>query len=74
MVRVRFPDDAAERRALGFLPGRFSFRSFADGITLVPEPALAALAIAGISFTVEGPATYDQRVPAVLDPAAAPVQ
>jgi len=57
MVRIRFPDADAKRRALGFLPGRFSFKSWATGEMLVPEAALPYLAVEGISFTVEGPAT-----------------
>ena len=74
MIRIRFPDTTSERRALGYLAGRFAFRSWADGETLVPEPALAALAVQGISFTVEGPATYEQSIPAVRGPAAPAVQ
>ena len=54
MIRIRFPDPETEKRALGFLAGRFSFRSWSNGETLVPSAALAALALAGISyFTVE---------------------
>jgi hypothetical protein len=50
MIRIRFPDAASERRALGYLAGRFSFKSWADGVTLVPDDALAALARASIPF------------------------
>jgi hypothetical protein len=57
MIRIRFPDSASERRALGYLTGRFSYRSWANGETLVPEAALAAMAVEGIPFVVEGPAT-----------------
>jgi hypothetical protein len=57
MIRIRFSDTATERRALGFLAGRFSFKSWANGETLVPTTALAALAQEGIPFTVVGPAT-----------------
>jgi hypothetical protein len=63
-----------ERRALGYLAGRFSFKSFDDGTTLVPETALGHLAAQGIRFTVQGPAAYDQIVPTVRDSAAADVQ
>jgi hypothetical protein len=56
MVRIRFPDTDAKRRALGFLPGRFSFKSWSTGEMLVPEAALPCLAVEGIPFTVEGPA------------------
>lgn len=58
MVRIRFSDPDAKRRALAYLPGRFSFKSWASGEMLVPEAALPFLAVEGISFHVEGPATY----------------
>jgi hypothetical protein len=64
MIRIRFPDSATEQRALGFLAGRFSFRSWANGETLVPSAALASLALAGIPFSTVGPAAEidaDQR-------------
>jgi hypothetical protein len=48
MVIIRFLDETAERRALDWLAGRFSFKSWAAGQTLVPEAALAQLARAGI--------------------------
>jgi hypothetical protein len=54
MIRIRFPDMATEQRALGFLAGRFSFRSWANGETRVPSAALAALALAGIQFSTQG--------------------
>jgi len=56
MILVRFPNSESERRALGFLAGRFSFKTWATREALVPENALAFLATEGISFTVEGPA------------------
>jgi hypothetical protein len=74
MIRIRFPDDAAKRRALGRLAGRFPFTSWATGEMLVPEAALGFLAVEGISFLVEGPATYEQNAPALRGPAPAPVQ
>lgn len=75
MIRIHFPDAATERRALGYLAGRFSFRTFDDGETLVPESALAALAVEGIPFNVEGPATYERSIlPKVRNPAAPAVQ
>lgn len=61
MIRIRFPDEASERRALGHLAGRFSFKSWASGETLVPETALVSLALEGLRFNVEGPATYESR-------------
>jgi len=62
-----------ERRALGFLPGRFSFKSWATGEMLVPDTALPFLAQEGISFTVEGPATYEQYLPSIRTPPASAV-
>ena len=73
MIRVRFLDAASERRALGFLAGRFPFKSYADGCTLVPESALSRLAVEGISFTVEGPASYEQSISTIRDSSASPV-
>lgn len=60
MIIIRFPDPELERRALGFLAGRFSFKSWSSGETMVPERALPALATEGIRFSVEGPATYER--------------
>jgi len=74
MICIRFSDSNAERRALGYLAGRFSFKSSASGETLVPDEALPALAREGIRFTVEGPATYEQLVPPLRDPSAHAVQ
>ena len=74
MIRSRFPDSQTERRALGFLAGRFSFKTWENGDTVVPESALAAMAVQGIAFTVQGPATYEQSVPAVRGPVAPAVQ
>ncbi len=56
MIVIRFPDSASERRALGYLAGRFSFSTRSTGETLVPEAALPFLAAEGIAFNVEGPA------------------
>ena len=56
VIIIRFPDDKAKRRALGFLPGRFCFKSWATGEMMAPESALPALAVEGIRFGVEGPA------------------
>ena len=73
MILIRFPDLESKRRALGFLAGRFSFKSWATGETAVPEVALAHLATEGISFVVEGPATYERLISAVRNPPAAAV-
>ena len=74
MIRIRFPDPEAKRRALGRLAGRFPFKSWATGEMLVPEVALSYLAVEGVAFLVEGPATYEQNAPALRSLAAAPVQ
>ena len=73
MVIIRFPDAETGRRGLGFLAGRFSGKSYACGETIVPEAALSYLALEGIAFTVEGPATYDRLTP-LRDPTPAAVQ
>lgn len=61
MIFIRFPNTESKRAALAQLAGRFNFKSWASGEMLVPEDALAYLAVQGISFTVEGPATYEQN-------------
>lgn len=65
MIRIHFPDEMSHRRALGYLVGRFSFKSFATGEALVPAYALPSLALEGFSFLVEGIATYEQMIPGV---------
>jgi hypothetical protein len=60
MILIRFPNPESKRAALGRLAGRFSFKSYASGEMLVPEDALSFLAVQGVGFTVEGPATYEQ--------------
>jgi len=47
------------------LAGRYSFKSWDTGEMLVPEAALSYLAVEGVAFLVEGPATYEQNAPAV---------
>jgi hypothetical protein len=74
MIRIQFPDQVSEAKALGFLAGRCSFKSFADGTTLVPEGALGLLASEGIRFTVDGKAVYDQIVPTLRGTASPQVQ
>ncbi len=73
-IVIRFPDEAVERKALGYMAGRFAFKSWASGETMVPGEALFELANAGIRFTVEGPASYEKLVPQIRVPAATPVQ
>ncbi len=57
MIVIRFPDRESERRALGFLAGRYSCTSWSNGETLVPEEALSDLAVEGIRFIVKGRST-----------------
>jgi hypothetical protein len=73
MVLIRFPDTSAKRKALAYLTGRFPFKSWATGEMLVPENALGDLAVEGVTFTVEGPAKYDQQLPSLRNPPAATV-
>jgi hypothetical protein len=73
MIRIRFTDQSMKRRALGYLAGRFSFKSWVTGEMLVPEYALPELAREGITFIVEGPATYEQITQAVRNPPASAV-
>ena len=60
MVIIRFASTEMRRRGLAYLLGRFSGRSWVSGEVMVPEPALPHIAAEGLSFTVEGPATYDR--------------
>ena len=69
MVIIRFPDEASECRGLGYLAGRFSFKTWATGETVVPEAALAHLAVEGIRFSVEGQARYEHLILATRNPA-----
>jgi hypothetical protein len=73
-VAHQIPTHIEWSEALGFLAGRFSFTSYATGEVLVVERALTPLAVEGISFTVEGPATYAEAIPAFRTPPAHQVQ
>jgi hypothetical protein len=73
MIMIKFEDADAKRRALGFLAGRYTFKSWTTGEMAVPEGALAPLASEGIAFSVEGPASYERLISAVRDPAAAQI-
>ncbi len=73
MILIHFRDPESKRRALGFLAGRFSFKSWATGEMAVPEQALAHLATEGIAFVVEGPATYERLISAIRNPPATAV-
>jgi hypothetical protein len=74
MVTITFPDRNTEKRALGFLLGRFSGRVLKSGEHLVPEAALEALADQNIPFSVQGKASYEQQVAAIRGAAAPAVQ
>jgi hypothetical protein len=74
MILIRFPDPQSKRRALGYLAGRFAFKSWASGEMMVPESALPYLATEGIQFFVEGPAPYERIIPAFRNPPASAVQ
>lgn len=65
MMMIAFPDRATEKRALGFLLGRFSGRIMGSGEHLVPEAALEASADQNIPFSVQVKATYEQQMAAV---------
>lgn len=73
MIFIRFPNTESKRAALAQLAGRFNFKSWSSGEMLVPEDALAYLAVQGISFTVEGAATYEQNSSALRGAAPTPV-
>jgi hypothetical protein len=74
MILIRFPNANAKREALGRLPGRFPFKSWSTGEMMVPEDALAFLAVEGIPFTVEGPASSERSVSTVRTAPATTVQ
>ncbi len=73
MITITFPDRDTEKRALGFLLGRFSGRVLKSGEHLVPEAALEALADQNIPFTVKGKATYEQQIAAIRDSSPATI-
>jgi hypothetical protein len=73
MITITFPDRETEKRALGFLLGRFSGRVLKTGEHLVPEAALEALANQNIPFTVQGKSTYEQQIAAIRDSAPASI-
>jgi len=74
MTVIRFTDAESERKAIGWLAGRFTFKTWASGEMVVPEPALGHLAAEGIRFAVEGPPTYERTVSSLRNAAAAEVQ
>jgi hypothetical protein len=60
MVIIRFQNIEMRRQALGCLLSRFPGKSWATGELMVPETALSFLAVEGVQFIVEGPATYSR--------------
>jgi hypothetical protein len=74
MIRIPFDDLESKQQALGRLAGRYPFKSWVGGAMLVPEDALGYLAVEGIAFRVEGPATYEQNTSALRGAAPTPVQ
>jgi len=58
MVIIRFDDSETEKRALDYLVGRYSFKTWVNGDLMLPETALGGLAGQGLAFRVRGPATY----------------
>ncbi|HWE95431.1 MAG TPA: hypothetical protein VG269_15795 [Tepidisphaeraceae bacterium] len=64
MLTITFPDRATEKRALGFLLGRFSGQVLKGGDHLVPEAAAKALADQGISFKLKGSSQIEDQAQA----------
>ena len=61
MIQIHFPDVEAKRRALSWLAGRFTFKSWATGEMIVPAEALPYLAMEGFRFNVDGRTAYEQE-------------
>ncbi len=74
MVIITFPDAETQKKALGFLLGRFPGKVLKTGEHIVPEAALAALAERNITFTVHGKASYEKQVAALRSAASDAVQ
>jgi hypothetical protein len=74
MVVITFPDSDTQKKALGFLLGRFTGKVLKSGEHIVPEAALAALADMNITFTVHGKASYEKQVAALRSAASDAVQ
>jgi hypothetical protein len=74
MVIITFPDEKTQKRALGFLLGRFSGKVLKTGEHIVPEAALAALSEQNIVFTVQGKASYEQQIAALRSTSSGSVQ
>lgn len=62
MVIITFPDETTEKKAIGFLLGRFSGTVLKSGEHILPETAMAALARKNIPFTVHGIVSCEKQV------------
>jgi hypothetical protein len=74
MVVITFPDKETQKKALGFLLGRFSGKVLKSGEHIVPGAALAALADQNIPFTVHGRASYEKQIAALRSAASGTIQ
>lgn len=74
MVVITFPDSETQKKALGFLLGRFSGTVLKSGEHIVPEAALAALAQQNVVFTVHGKAADEKQIAPLRGAASAAVQ
>jgi hypothetical protein len=71
MVIVQFENEQNERQALGWLAGRFSFKTWDNGELMIHEEVLPYLAREGFLFKVKGTAKYEHFRPEVRTSAAA---
>ena len=73
MITITFPDRETEKRAIGYLVGRFSGRILKPGEHIIPEAALEALASQQIQFTVLGKTSYAQQIAPLRDSLTSPI-
>lgn len=74
MILIQFSDRETEIKGLAFLLGRYSGKVLPDGVHIVPEAAVSALASQNIPFLVKGTATYEHQMAALRGAAAEAVQ
>jgi hypothetical protein len=74
MVIIQFESADSEKKALGWLPGRFAFKTWSNGDLMLHENVLPFLAREGIAFKVKGPASYEHFLPAIRTADSAAVQ
>jgi hypothetical protein len=74
MIVITFPDSESQKKALGFLLGRFTGKVLKNGEHIVSEAAVAALAAQNLTFTVHGKASYEKHVAALRSAASGAVQ